>query len=74
MLIFLFLLKINRHIRTVIEKGCYLASRIMQYMQLHATQDQLKAEVYKEAVYLKENNTVSFSFLSVMKASSFKMN
>lgn len=58
MLIFLFLLKIIRHIWTVKEEGCYLASRIMQYMQLHATPNQLKAEVYKEDVYLKENNTV----------------
>lgn len=29
----------------------------MQYMQLHATPDQLKAEVYEEDVYLKENNS-----------------
>lgn len=44
----------------------------MQYMQLHATPDQLKAEVYKQDVYFKANNTVSYSFLTVMKASSFK--
>lgn len=44
----------------------------MQYMQLHATQDQMKAEVFKEDAYLKENNGVSYPFLTVMKASSFK--
>lgn len=41
-------------------------------MQLPATPDQLKAEVYKEDVYLKENKTISYPFLTVMKASSFK--
>lgn len=44
----------------------------MQYMQLHATPNQLRAEVYKEDVFLKESNTVSCPFLTVMKASSFK--
>lgn len=45
----------------------------MQYMQLHATQDQMKAEVFREDAYLKKNKTgVSYPFLSVMKASSFK--
>lgn len=36
----------------------------MQYKQLRATQDQMKAEVSKEGAYLRENNGVSYPFVT----------
>lgn len=36
----------------------------MQYKQLRATQDQMKAEVLKEGAYLKENNGVFYPFIT----------